>query len=97
MYCIAYGVAWARGRGRDPLGQGPGGPLPKPKMWDTRGECNYLLSGKLPTVRHAPNRSIDLHPTSAYFASNIRILCKTIWNLNLLLRRTVKFCQGVIS
>ena len=28
----------------------------------TRGECNYLLSGKLPTVRHAPNRSIDMHP-----------------------------------
>ena len=46
---------------------------------------SYLLSGKLPTVRHAPNRSIDmhpkgidmhpklsidLHPTSAYFAPN---------------------------
>ena len=67
------------------------------------GECNYLLSGKLPTVRqsyllsgklptvrHAPNRSIDmhpkgidmhpkvsidLHPTTAYFAPNNRILC----------------------
>ena len=65
------------------------------------GECNYLLSGKLPTVRqsyllsgklptvrHAPNRSIDmhpkgidmhpkvsidLHPTTAYFAPNNRI------------------------
>ena len=23
---------------------------------------SYLLSGKLPTVRHAPNRSIDMHP-----------------------------------
>ena len=46
---------------------------------------SYLLSGKLPTVRHAPNRSIDmhpkgidmhpkvsidLHPTTAYFAPN---------------------------
>ena len=49
---------------------------------------SYLLSGKLPTVRHAPNRfidmypkgidmhpqvSIDLHPTTAYFAPNNRI------------------------
>ena len=50
-----------RGQGRDPLGQGPGlGPLgpgalgaPGPKMWDTRGDSNYLLSGKLPTVRQA--------------------------------------------
>ena len=28
------------------------------------------LSGKAKTVRQAPNRSIDLHPTSAYFAPN---------------------------
>ena len=85
------GTPWARGRGRDPLGQGPGGP--GTKLQDAHGECNYLLSGKLPTVRqatyyqasyllsgmhpnvaayfapknriHAPNRSIDLHPTTA--------------------------------
>ena len=44
-------------------------------MFIPNGECNhllsgklptvrqsYLLSGKLPTVRHAPNRSIDMHP-----------------------------------
>ena len=51
---------------------------------------SYLQSGKatycqakLPTVRQAPNRSIDLHPTtaylhprvSAYFAPSNRILC----------------------
>ena len=41
------GTPWARGLG-----------APEPKMWDTRGECNYLLSGKLPTVRHAPNNRI---------------------------------------
>ena len=64
-------------------------------------QASYLLSGKkLPTVRHAPNRSIDmhpkgidmhpklsidLHPTSAYFAPNRfrihapkkRILCES--------------------
>ena len=28
------------------------------------------LSGKAKTVRQAPNRSIDLHPTSADFAPN---------------------------
>ena len=28
------------------------------------------LSGKAKTVRQAPNRSIDLHPTSAHFAPN---------------------------
>ena len=25
-------------------------------------QASYLLSGKLPTVRHAPNQSIDMHP-----------------------------------
>ena len=34
------GTPWARGLG-----------APGPKMWDTRGDSNYLLSGKLPTVR----------------------------------------------
>ena len=112
------------------MGQGLGPLGPGPKLQDTHGECNYLLSGRLPTVRqttycqanyllskleavthgesnyllsgrpptvrqaktvrHAPNRSIDLHPTTAYmhprvfaymhpttayFARNIRILC----------------------
>ena len=48
-------------------------------------QASYLLSGKLPTVRHAPDQSIDmhpkgidmhpkvsidLHPTTAYFAPN---------------------------
>ena len=59
--------------GAGPLGPGAG--APGPKLQDTHGECNYLLSGKLPTVRqsyllsgklptvrHAPNRSIDMHP-----------------------------------
>ena len=36
------GTPWARGLG-----------APGPKMWDTRGERNYLLSGRLPTVRQA--------------------------------------------
>ena len=26
---------------------------PGPKMWDTRGDSNYLLSGKLPTFKQA--------------------------------------------
>ena len=33
---------WARGRGAR---------APGPKLQDTHGECNYLLSGRLPTVR----------------------------------------------
>ena len=36
------GTPWARGLG-----------APGPKIWDTRRECNYLLSGKLPTIRQA--------------------------------------------
>ena len=36
------GTPWARGLG-----------APGPKMWDTRGARNYLLSGRLPTVRQA--------------------------------------------
>ena len=53
------------------------------------GKATYSQA-KLPTVRHAPNRSIDMHPkaaymhpivsiymhpTTAYFARNNRILC----------------------
>ena len=33
------GTPWARGLGA------------RPKLQDTHGECNYLLSGRLPTVR----------------------------------------------
>ncbi len=33
------------------MSQGPGHPGPGPKLQDTHGECNYLLSGRLPTVR----------------------------------------------
>ena len=39
------------GQGPGPLGQGPGPLGPGPKLQDTHGECNYLLSGRLPTVR----------------------------------------------
>ena len=59
---------WPKGPG--PLGPGALG-APGPKLQDTHGECNYLLSGKLPTVRqsyllsgklptvrHAPNNRI---------------------------------------
>ena len=68
MYCIAYwnwsrvpGPDRAKGPGPGPLGPGAGAGTPwarglgapGPKMWDTRGECNHLLSGKLPTVRQA--------------------------------------------
>ena len=70
----------------DCLGPGPLG-APGPKIWDTRGECNYLLSGKLPTVRQATycqagyqpyqrctQKAYTLHPNvSAYFAPNNRI------------------------
>ena len=72
-FCFLFGPRplgpWAHG-------PRPLGPIwaraPGPNLQDTHGESNYLLSGKLPTVRqakivrHAPNRSIDLHPTSAY-------------------------------
>ena len=41
---------------------------------------SYLLSGKatysqakLPTVRHAPNRSIDMHPKAAYMHPKVSI------------------------
>ena len=37
------------GQGPGPLGQGAG--APGPKLQDTHGKCNYLLSGRLPTVR----------------------------------------------
>ena len=51
----------AKGPGPGPLGPGAGAGTPwarglgapGPKMWDTRGERNYLQSGKLPTVRQA--------------------------------------------
>ena len=51
----------AKGPGPGPLGPGAGAGTPwarglgapGPKMWDTRGERNYLLSGRLPTVRQA--------------------------------------------
>ena len=62
------GTPWARGLG-----------APGPRLQDTHGECNYLLSGRLPTVRqaktvrHAPNRSIDLHPTTAYMHPKVSI------------------------
>ena len=43
------------GGGRGGWGvQVPG--LPGPKPQDTRGECNHLLSGRLPTVRQAISR-----------------------------------------
>ena len=71
------GTPWARGRGQDPLGQGPG--APGPKMWDTRGERNYLLSGKPPTIRQATYYQASyllsgMHPNvAADFAPNNRI------------------------
>ena len=53
----------------EPWAKAPG--APGPKLPTVRQ--SYLLSAqatycqaKLPTVRQAPNRSIDLHPTSAY-------------------------------
>ena len=72
------------------MGPGPlGAPGPRCRIRvvhvTTYCQAGYLLSGKLPTVRHAPNRaidmhpkgidmhpklSIDLHPTTAYFAPN---------------------------
>ena len=60
------GARWSSGSGWEPRGPGPLGPgagagtpwarglgAPGPKMWDTRGARNYLLSGRLPTVRQA--------------------------------------------
>ena len=55
---------WSKAPG--PLGpvvQGPWGP------WGPWAQATYCQA-KLHTVRQAPNRSIDLHPTSAYFAPN---------------------------
>ena len=71
------------GWGLGPMVQGPWGPwgpygpgagAPGPKLQDTHGECNYLLSGRLPTVRQANGRcqrcaqkAHTLHPqVSAY-------------------------------
>ena len=62
--------------------RGPWGPLGPDVAYG--GARNYLLSGKLPTVRHAPNRAIDMHPkgidmhpkVSIYFAPNNRILAQ---------------------
>ena len=48
-----FSIDWARGWG--PLGQGPGPLGPGPKLQDTHGECNYPLSGRLPTVRQTTN------------------------------------------
>ena len=47
------GSPWARGLG-----------APGPKLQDIRGECNYLLSGRLSAVS-------DLHPTTAYMHPNV--------------------------
>ena len=55
------GPIWARGRG--PLGQGPGPVGPGPKLQDTHGESNYLLSGRLPNVRQSYLLS-GMHPTA---------------------------------
>ena len=54
------GTPWARGL------EAPG-----PKQEDTRGECNHLLSGKLPTVRQttycqASYLLSGMHPTAPY-------------------------------
>ncbi len=53
-------IVWARG---------PWGPLGPSYRIHVESVTTYCQA-KLPTVRHAPNRSIDLHPTSAYFAPN---------------------------
>ena len=34
----------------------------------TYSQASYLQSGKLSTVRHAPNRAIDMHPKGIDFA-----------------------------
>ena len=71
------------GQGPGPLGPGAG--APGPKLQDTHGESNYLLSARLPTVRQAISRCQrctqkphtctqtfphTLHQTTAYFAPN---------------------------
>ena len=76
------GTPWARGLG-----------APGPKMWDTRGDSNYRLSGRLPTVRQAisryetctqhphtlhPNVSAYMHPNSAYMHPNVSAYLHTI-------------------
>ena len=52
LHCVSIYITtyiYIMGQGPGPLGQGAGAPLPK--LQDTHGKCNYLLSGRLPTVR----------------------------------------------
>ena len=59
------GTPWARGLG-----------APGPKLQDTRGECNHLLSGRLSAaVRDAPKSRIHAPKSFRRYAPNIRILC----------------------
>ena len=53
---------------------------PGPKMWDTRGERNYLLSGRLPAVRQATYYQASYLlsgklPTIRHAPKRSRILC----------------------
>ena len=94
LYCLLYcllnwvpGPDRTKGPGPGPLGPGAGAGTPwarglgapGPKMWDTRGDSNYLLSGKLPTVRQATYYQASyllsgMHPNvAADFAPNNRI------------------------
>jgi hypothetical protein len=83
-YCIAYWIAYwiahslgggtrvvgGRGGGAGGLGKLPTVRQAKDHSRASQGQpgAKGSLSGKAKTVRQAPNRSIDLHLTSAYFA-----------------------------
>ena len=52
---------------------GPGAGAPGPKLQDTHGDCNYLLSGKQRQSDmhpYAPNRSKDFAPNNRTHAPN---------------------------
>ena len=53
---------------------GPGPMVPLGPMGPSLGDGDsYLQSGKLPTVRHDPNRSIDMHPTGIDMHTKVSI------------------------
>ena len=79
LFCLCFSYAFLFGprplgrlaHGQRPLG--PMGPIRARGRGSWAQATGYTWRVYLPTVRHAPNRSIDLHPTTAYFAPNNRI------------------------
>ena len=75
--CLFFVFVWAQAPGaHGPMVQGPWGPwgpygpgagAPGPKLQDTHGECNYLLSGRLPTVSRCQRCTQQPHTCTQTF------------------------------